>query len=208
MNKPLIILGNGGHASVLSEILKSQSRKIIGFTSPQREKNLQGIVYLGEEDIIFEYSPSEVELVLGLGSTHIDDKRKNIFTKFIEKNYRFSNVIHSSSIISPSCELGQGVQLMAGSIIQANTKIADNTIINTGAKVDHDCIIESHVHIAPGTTISGNVIIGESTHIGVGSTIIQGITIGKSCMIGAGSVLIRSIHDESKVYGVPAKEVK
>lgn len=207
MNKPLIILGNGGHASVLTEILFAQGREILGFTTPSVEENQFGLNYLGTDDAIFQYKQDEVELVLGLGMLGPHSLREKIFQQLKRHGYSFSTVIHSATIIAPSVQLGEGVQLMAGAIIQTNSVVADNTIVNTCALIDHDCQIGAHVHIAPGTKISGAVQIGNSTHIGTGTTIIQGLEIGAGSLIGAGSVVVKNIKSNSKVYGVPAKEV-
>lgn len=207
MNKRLIILGNGGHASVLTEILLSQGRKIVGFTAPTLDENEFGLNYLGTDDVILQYKPEDVELVLGLGMLYPSSVREKIFQQLKKQGYFFASIIHPSAVISPSVKLGEGVQLMAGTIIQTNTVIADNTIVNTGALLDHDCQIGAHVHIAPGTKISGAVQIGNSTHIGTGTTIIQGIKIGECCLIGAGSVVVKNIKRNTKAYGVPAKEV-
>lgn len=207
MNKPIIIIGNGGHASVLTEILLAKGEEIIGFTALNLEDNDFGLSYLGRDENILNYQPSEIELVLGLGMIQPSPIREKIFNDFRSRNYRFKSIIHPSAIISPSVNLGQGIQIMAGAIIQTNTKIADNTIINTGAIIDHDCQIGSQVHIAPGTKLSGNVHIQKGTHIGVGVTIIQGIRIGENCLIGAGAVVINDIKSNVKAFGVPAKEV-
>ncbi|MFP3917202.1 acetyltransferase [Lysinibacillus telephonicus] len=207
MNKPIIILGNGGHSSVLTEILIAQNREIIGFTSPQKEENQFDLPYLGQDEVIFQFDSKEIELVLGIGSVAVTAIRQNLFHHFNKENYIFSNVIHPSAIIAPSVKLGRGIQIMAGVIIQTNTFIDDNTIVNTGSKIDHDCYIGSHVHIAPGTTISGGVKIGASSHIGAGSTIIQQIDIGSGCLIGAGSVVVKNIGNRVKAIGVPAREV-
>lgn len=207
MNKPLIILGNGGHASVLTEILLVQEHRILGFTTPTYKPNHFGLNYLGTDEIIYNYKPSEVELVLGLGMLKPSSAREKVFVHFKEKGYSFKSVIHLSAIISPSAKLAEGVQIMAGAIIQTCAIIADNTIVNTGTIIDHDGQIGAHVHIAPGTKISGAVQIGKSTHIGTGTTIIQGIKIGENCMIGAGSVVVKDINDNAKAVGVPAKEV-
>ncbi|MED4552328.1 acetyltransferase [Lysinibacillus capsici] len=206
-NKPIIIIGNGGHARVLTEIIISREKKILGYTAPQEEENMFNLNYLGPDDIILKYHPDEVELVLGIGSVSPNPVRASIFHYFKEKGYLFANIIHPKATISSSCRVGQGVQIMAGVVIQTNAQLADNTIINTGAILDHDSIIQEHVHIAPGTTISGGVQIGEGTHIGTGVKIIQGITIGENCLIGAGSVVIKDIDDNIKAYGIPAKEV-
>ena len=207
MNKPLIILGNGGHASVLTEILLAQGDEIIGFTAPAFEHNHFGLTYLGRDEAIYQYNPTKVELILGLGMLDPSSVREKMFIHFKEKGYSFKTVIHSSAIISPSAKLAEGVQIMAGTIVQIGTTIADNTIVNTGAIIDHDSQIGAHVHIAPGTKLSGAVKVGNSTHIGTGTTIIQGIHIGEHCLIGAGSVIVKNIRSNVKAFGVPAKEV-
>ncbi|URN96111.1 MAG: acetyltransferase [Candidatus Pristimantibacillus lignocellulolyticus] len=207
MSRPLIIIGNGGHASVLTEILMDRTEKIIGFTAPLQEKNRYGLPYLGSDEVIENYLPSECMLVLGIGMIEPSPLREKLFNYYFNIGYQFMTVIHPSAIIAPSVRLGQGVQVMAGAIIQTNTKIADNSIINTGAIIDHDCQISSHTHISPGTRLSGGVHIKKGTHIGVGATVIQNITIGENCLIGAGAVVINNIADNLKVIGVPAKEV-
>lgn len=207
MNKPIIIIGNGGHASVLTEILLAQKHTIIGFTAPTIEDNAFNLTYLGTDEAIESHNPSDIELVLGIGTIKPSKLREELFNSYNSKNYRFKSVIHSSATIASSVKLGQGVQIMAGAIIQTNTIIADNSIINTGALIDHDCHINAHIHIAPGTIISGGVCIQQGTHIGTGATIIQGIHIGSSCLIGAGAVVVNNIANGLKVVGVPAKEV-
>ena len=207
MNKPLIIIGNGGHASVLTEILLAQNETIIGYTAPSIEENAFNLPYLGTDEIIYNQNPSEIELVLGIGTIKPSPFREKMFNTLTEKNYHFKSIIHPSAIIAPSVQLGQGVQIMAGTIIQTNTIIADNSIINTGALIDHDCYIDSHTHIAPGTKLSGGVLIEKGTHVGTGATIIQGIRIGSNCLIGAGAVVVNNIANDKKAVGVPAKEV-
>ncbi|MCR6523206.1 acetyltransferase [Lysinibacillus capsici] len=207
MNKPLIIIGNGGHASVLTETLLAQDEKIIGFTALNEEDNSFNLRYLGQDDIVLQYNPKEIDLVLGIGMVGPNSLRTKIYQHFTQLGYSFKSVIHQTAIIAPSVTLGEGVQMMAGTIAQTNVKIADNTIINTGAQIDHDCMIREHIHIAPGAVLSGAVTIGEGTHIGTGVTVIQNITIGKGCLIGAGAVVLKNIEDNKTAYGVPAKEV-
>ena len=201
------MIGNGGHASVLTEMLLAQGEEIIGFTAPSEESNAFQLRYLGQDTAVLKYQPVDIELVLGIGMVGPNSLRTKIFQHFTQLGYHFKTTIHPTAIIAPSVTLGEGVQMMAGSIIQTNAKIADNTIINTGAQIDHDCMIGQHVHIAPGVTLSGAVTIGEGTHIGTGVTVIQHITIGQSCLIGVGAVVVKNIADNKIAYGVPAKEV-
>lgn len=207
MNKPVIIIGNGGHSIVLIDILLKQKRTIIGFTAPGNQENRLGITYLGTDDIIYSFGKNDIELVLGLGSINVSNVRAKIFSEFKEKGYTFSNVIHPSAIISPYSTVGEGVQIMAGTVTEAFSEIADNTIINTSAIINHDCRIGKHCHIAPGSTLSGNVTVGDLTLVGTGSTVIQNVQIGSQVLIGAGALVLYDIKNNSKAFGVPAKEV-
>ncbi|WP_342508849.1 acetyltransferase [Sporosarcina sp. FSL K6-2383] len=207
MNKPVIIIGNGGHASVLVEILIAQQREIIGYTAPREGTDLFSLPYLRTDDVITNYNPEEIDLVLGLGTINISSQRKLIFEEYKARGFTFANVIHSMAIVSPSARIGQGVQIMAGAIIQTNVVLQDNVIINTGSIIDHGSTIGSHAHLAPGTTLSGGVSIGGSCHIGTGASIIQGIAVGNETLIGAGSVVVTDIESNKKAFGVPAKEV-
>jgi len=206
-NKPVILIGNGGHATVLAEVLLQQNRSIIGFTAPEKQENRFGIHYLGTDDAIDKYNHKDIELVLGIGSVNVSTIREKIFNQYKEKGYTFASVIHQSAIISTYSKLEEGIQIMAGAVIEAFAEIADNTIVNTSSSINHNCRIGKHCHISPGATLSGNVTIGDLSHIGAGSTVIQNVQIGSHVLIGAGSLVLHHIEDNSKAFGVPAKEV-
>ncbi|PAQ13673.1 sugar acetyltransferase [Bacillaceae bacterium SAOS 7] len=206
--RPIIIVGNGGHAKVLTEILLLNNENIIGFTTPKKEENPFGLKYLGDDSIIFNHSPSDILLVNGIGSTYSTAVRKIIYQTFSSAGYMFAQVIHPSALVSAYSCLGEGVQIMARAVIQPFAQIADNTIVNTVASIDHDCVIGAHCHIAPGSILSGTVQVGHETHIGTGTTIIQGVKIGSQVLIGAGSLVLKDIEDQATVYGTPAKEVR
>lgn len=210
MEKPVIVIGSGGHARVLLDALLFGGRKILGMTESDEGRwgsTVWDVPVLGGDDIILSYGVNEIELVNGLGSIGSTEKRKRIFEDFASKGYRFAKVLHPSAILSPRASLEEGVQVLSGSIVNSGVRIGADSIVNTGASLDHDVRVGEHVHIAPGVTVCGGVTIGRETHIGAGANIIQGISIGCNAVIGAGSVVIRSMADNVKAYGVPAKEV-
>ncbi len=211
MSLPVVILGGGGHAKVLIDALIKNSFMVLGYTDPQPElsgvKNL-AIPWLGNDEIIFEYSQQSILLVNGIGSINSTLKRCQLFNRFKEKGYMYTNVIHPSAVIATNVSLQEGVQIMAGVVIEVDSVIGNNSIINTKASINHDCWIGDHVHIAPGVTLSGNVRVGESSHIGAGATIIQNLNIGRNCLIGAGAVVVNDIPDNAVVMGVPGNIVR
>lgn len=209
-NKPVIVVGAGGHARVLISSLKALRREIIGILDPDVKligQTIADIPVLGNDDTISNYASDSVELANGIGSVALPEKRKAIYMKFKNAGYSFAKVVHPSVVVMEDVQLGEGVQIMAGAIVQTGCAIGNNAIINTGAVVDHDCIIGAHVHIAPGAVLSGGVAIGEMSHIGTAASIIQGIKIAEHVVVGAGTVVIKDITPGKKVAGNPAKEI-
>nr|WP_243454172.1 NeuD/PglB/VioB family sugar acetyltransferase [Oceanisphaera pacifica] len=191
------MLGAGGHAAGLAEILYAQGRVITALVAPEPVNSkslLVGIKRLqNDEDLLLQYCPKDVELVNGLGSLPGKDLQWQLFQFFKTKGYSFSQVISHNAILSNNIELGEGAQIMAGVIVQAGVTIGDNTLLNSGCIVEHDCSIGQHNHIAPSATLCGGVNTGIHVHIGAGANVIQYLNIGDHAVIGAGTTIARDV---------------
>jgi len=202
---PVIVIGGGGHAKVLVSALCLRKRSVLGFVDPNLGlPPLLGAPHLGNDNAVLGYPPDGVQLVNGVGSISCTRNHQNVYDWFVQKGYCFATVVHPSAVIAPEVQIEDGVQVLAGAVVQAGCRLGVNVIVNTGARVDHDCIIDSHAHVAPGVTICGAVHVGTGAHIGAGATVIQGIRIGAGSVVGAGALVIRDIPQGAKVAGVPA----
>jgi sugar O-acyltransferase (sialic acid O-acetyltransferase NeuD family) len=114
----------------------------------------------------------------------------------------FSHVGHFDNFI------GEGCNIMTGTVITNSIKIGKGCLINLNCTIGHDSILGDFVELSPGTHISGNCTIGDMTQIGTNVTILPKINIGKNSIIGAGSVVTKDIPDNVLVVGVPAKILK
>ena len=119
-------------------------------------------------------------------------------------NIRFPHI--GIVIIEDNCEIGCGSTIDRGSL--SNTIIGKNTYIDNQVHIAHNnkigqnCIIAGQVGFAGSTIIGNNVMIG-------GQVGISGhLKIGNNVQIGGGSGVVRSIPDNSKVMGYPAKDLK
>ncbi len=205
--KPVILLGSGGHAKVLLDILLEQNIEILGIAEKDGADlpaELYGVPVIGNDSDVEQYSPDKVGLVNGIGSIGSTVLRHKVYEKFKLQGYSFPQVIHPGAVVSKRAEIGDGVQVMAGAVVNIGTCIRGNSIINTNASVDHDCLIGAHVHIAPGVTLSGGVTVGDGSHIGTGASVVQGIEIGGNVIVGAGAVVVGNIASGKTVYGLPA----
>tara|TARA_R110002020_G_scaffold232883_3_gene444520 strand:+ start:8393 stop:9031 length:639 start_codon:yes stop_codon:yes gene_type:complete len=207
MPKPLIIIGSGGHASVIAEILLNQGREIVAVVSPTEihdNSPLKGVHRLAsDESLLSIYSPDQIELVNGVGAIPGNDTHFRLFNYFSEHGYSFSSVVSPHAIVANSAKLAKGVQIMHGAIVQTNANINHNCLINSGAIVEHDCSIGPHNHIAPNATLSGGVITGSQVHIGTGANVIQSIKIGQQSVVGAGCTVVRDVPEKQVI--VPAR---
>lgn len=206
-DKPIIVLGGGGHAKVCMDLLIRQKGNVIGYTGLKSSGVLLGrIAYLGDDSVVESFNNEEILLVNGVGMVGDSQLRSSLFEWFRSKNYSFATLVHDSAIVAQMTEIDEGVQIMAGAVIQAGTVIGKNAIINTRAVIDHDCCIGDHSHISSGAVLCGQVTVGQHTHIGAGATIIQNLSIGNHTIVGAGSLVRKPVSDRLVVYGIPAEE--
>lgn len=206
--KPLILIGAGGHAASLAEILLEQKREIIAVVAPSLTDSgsniLSSFTHYTEDEKILEFDANKVELINGVGAMPKSGLREKIHIRFTQAGFTFSKVVANSAFVSPRAKIGDGVQVMRNATICLGSIIGENTIVNTRASIDHDCIVGKHCHIAPGVTMSGNVTLGDNVHIATGASIINGIQIGKRTVIGVGASVTKSIKENCIVYGAKA----
>lgn len=203
--KNVVIIGAGGHAKVIAEIILKSGDNVIGFLDDNIDFQNK-IVYLDKRVIgttkdIEKYK--DYYFIIGIGNNSIRKKIND------DNNLKLYTAIHPSAIIAQDVEIGKGTVIMPGVVINPGTKIGKNCIINTCASLDHDNILEDYVHISPGVHLAGTVSIKENTWLCTGASVKNNITIEKNNIIGAGGVVIKNILSSGNTYiGIPASIVK
>lgn len=205
--RPIIILGAGGHARMVLEIIQLRQWSIAGIAAPVKplEGAMSKIDWLGDDEQVYRQDPASVTLINAIGSVGNTLQRQKLYQQYKARGFSFVDAIHPTACVSPyQVELGEGIQLMPKAIINTNTVIGENVLINSGAIIEHDCKVGDHSHVASGAIICGGCNIGHGVHIGAGSTINQGINIGNGSVIASGAVVISDVTPHSLVAGVPA----
>ena len=205
VSKKIIMIGAGGHAGVLLDLLFRKNIEVHSLVIPvgssARSKIFQNVEKIYGDNSLDAYDRSTIILVNGIGFLPRQLRRRDLFLEYSTKRFKFEKVVATTSMVSSNADLDEGVQIMDGCIIQSGARIGENTIVNTNASIDHDCDIGSHNHIAPGTTICGDVSTASNVFVGSGAVISNGVYIGENTIIGAGAIVTKDVESNKVVFG-------
>lgn len=200
--KKVIIVGTGGHAKVVADIVKSSGDTLLGFFDDfSEEKEFLGAPILGKLERYVDFPNAYI--VIAIGSARAREKIADRM-----KTAKWYTAIHAKAVISPThVRIGEGTVIMPGAVVNSCAVIGKHCIINTGAIVEHDNKIHDYAHISVGAKLAGAVNIGSCTWVGVGASVSDHVDICADCMIGAGTVVIKDITDAGTYVGTPAKKI-
>lgn len=199
MNKPtLLIIGGSSTALEIRECAE---------LAPERYDEIQNVV--GDNEVC-QYSyikDSQLEeklksaqnsrFIVGITNIKLKEKFESILMSYGSKPI---NVIHPTSVISPSAKLGDGNYVGAYAIISSNAVVGDNNLINLQVTVGHDAVIGNNCALNPAARISGNVKIEDNCLIGANAFIFQGLTICHDTQIDAMVYIRENVTAPSTIF--------
>ena len=121
-----------------------------------------------------------------------------------DKNLRYPHI--GIVIINDNCEIGCGSTIDRGSL--SNTEIGKNTFLDNQIHIAHNVKIGENTIIAGQVGVAGSSIIGNNVKIGGQAGISGHLKIGNNVDMAGGSGVIKSIPDNCKVMGYPAKNIR
>lgn len=204
----VVIIGGGGHASVLLDALRlADAVNVLGYVAPEEGLlSTMDVRWLGGDMTRSTLAARGVRhVVLGFAGAKSNRARAEAFDMWQADGFTFVDVIHPRSTIAGQVTRGAGLQIMAGAVINPGTTLGANVIVNTNATVEHHCVIGDHAHVAPGATLCGAVVVGAGALIGAGAVAAPGTRIGAYAVVGAGTAVVRDVNDGATVVGQPAR---
>jgi sugar O-acyltransferase (sialic acid O-acetyltransferase NeuD family) len=200
----IVILGAGGHARVLIDLVREgyRDRVIVGTVddNPSAEADCLGVPLIGASDQLPRLRADGIEeALLGVGAVTNNGLRAQLYRRLGDAGFHVPTLIHPRAAVEPSTRMLSGCQIFAGAIVGSNAALGENVIVNSGAVVSHDCVIGSHAHITPGAILAGGVSVGEMSVIGMGVTVYLGVRIGANVTIGNGVHVFRDVPDNASL---------
>lgn len=208
----ILLIGSSGHAKVVLDVVEKEAKyQIIGFLDPFRKigETTLGYPVLGKEEDLFKLR-SEYQIkgiIVAIGDNFLRAKVANRL-RTIDGDLPFISSIHPSAVIGKNVKIGVGTVIMAGVVVNPDSKIGNFCIVNTKASLDHDSVMEDFSSLAPGVTTGGNCSLGQFSVLSLGCSVIHGVQIGEHTVIGAGSVVLKTLGPLVLAYGCPAKVIR
>lgn len=178
MSNQIILLGGGGHAKSLIEVIEDAGIfKIIGILDDNIPLGNAVLDYqvIGRITDIDEYYSKQIGFVIAIGHIQDNSIRKKLFEQLTYRRQNIPNIVSPKAHVSYRAKLDIGSQIMSGAYIGPNSKIGKNTIINTHVVIEHDSDIGDNCHIGPGCVVIGNKVVYDNIFVGANSTVIETI---------------------------------
>ena len=203
--KKIVLFGGGNQVHYTLDIVEKQGLyKVVGIIDSVHDIGSERFGYkvIGrQEDIkslIEEYGIEGGIITIGDNwiRYYVSQQIKNLV-----KDFEFVNAIHPSVIIGNNVQLGTGIVVMAGVIINP-------TFFATGSQIEHDCTIEDFASVSAGSILGGYVHIKKYSAITLNVTILDRVTIGENSVIGSGSLVLKDVSNNILAYGNPSKNIR
>ena len=146
-SKRIIILGAGGFAKTLADILQqNKTYNEIFFLDDTKT----GESILGKCNEFIKFKNENMDMYPAFGNNEV---RSKWFKLLQQENINIPTIIHNRAYISPTAKLEEGVAVLPKAVINTNCVVKQGCIVNCGAIIDHDCILEEFVHVCIGAMI-------------------------------------------------------
>jgi sugar O-acyltransferase (sialic acid O-acetyltransferase NeuD family) len=210
MKDKIVVIGGGEHARVIINVIKKLDEyEILGYTDLLDKGLLQGIKYLGNDevlkDVFIKYT--DCKAVIGVGLIKVSNVRNRIYGMLKNIGFNLPTIISKNAIMYEDVTFGEGTVVLDNAIVNSNSTIGKCGLVYSSAIIEHDCKVGDFVTFATGSILAAGSKIGNNSILSVGAIVVSHKSICNNCFIGAGSVAIKDILIEGDYFGVPARRI-
>ena len=207
-SKRTIVVGSGGFGRELMcwvNDCASAGRlpSLAGFID---DKPLELPAYAPRLSSVQDYKPREGD-VFALAIANPATKRK-VVGLLKDRGAVFASVIHPSTTIVHTAQMGEGVVMCPQTMLMPDSKIGNFVTILNFSGVGHDSTVGEFTTFSALCDVTGNVTVGTDVFMGSGARLLPGITVGDGAKIGAGTTVVRSVKPGATIYTIPPKTLK
>jgi acetyltransferase EpsM len=213
---PVVILGAGGYAGVLQEILALRpdlhllgcTDKAFGLSERSPDEHYS-LPILGDDDALPQIQAENpyLQAVLGLGPD-LMEVRVRLMQVLDLQQIPAVTAIHPRAIVSRTAQMGDGVVVAAGAIVGPGVRMGRHCVVNIGASVEHDAVLGNNVFVGQGARIASYVDLRDNVVVEMGASINSRVQIGPGARVTGGAFVNTDVPEHAVVVGVPARVVR
>lgn len=186
--KDVVLYGNGSFAQLLKWYMDhDDERKVVAATVEEMYRNasqFEGLPLIPFERLEEQYAADDVEILLGVGYTEMNNVRKRIFEACKKKGYALAQYIHSSVRLSDT-QMGEGNIIFEDTLVEPFVQVGSGNIIWYKSAIAHNSNIGNFNMIAGNASICGFSQVKNNCFIGSGAVIRDKIKIEDYTLVGA-----------------------
>ncbi len=198
----LVIYGTTDFSKELHYYVEADHQgKVLAFVLDRqyiKENEFDGLPVLPYDELDTQYGKEEIEILVSLGYSKMNDSRRAIFDKCTNDGWKIASFIHSS-VQNLASQIGMGNIVMDKADLRLNAKIGDGNIILTRTMISHDCCVGDFNYFGGDNAICGNVKIGNHNFLGSNCIVENRRVIKDYNLIGAGAYVNKDIECEMLV---------
>lgn len=195
------LVGAGGHARVLHDVLVRSGSRVVAVSGEARGPAWD-VPVLADDELAALVARTGAAVALGVG----DDARRTLLLDWAAAaGLALPPVVASTATVASSASLGAGTVVLEHAHVGPSARLGRAVVVNTAAVVEHDAVVGDGCHLAPGSVLLGAAEVGAGTLVGSGARVLPGIRVGSRVVVGAGAVVVADVPDDTVVVGVPAR---
>lgn len=187
--KPLLLLGCGGHARSLIDLIEAAGQwRIHGLVGlpDQVGTNVLGYPVIGMDADLMSLQVSVPAAVLAIGQLPDPSPRQRLAAMLEQLGFFCPILISPHAVVSRHAQLGAGTVVGHGVIVNAGAVVGSHCILNSRALIEHDVQLGDHCHVSTGALLNGGVSLGPGSFIGSGAMLREGLKLPAGSVISAG----------------------
>ena len=196
-----IIVGTGGFALELFDLLSDCGNVVTGFIGPRSERNLP-VQWIGDDSELERLEPTTVYVAIGDPQT-----RCRVSARVRSEGHALRSFVHPNAWVASSATLADGVLIYPNSTVHAGSALSSGVVVISNASVGHETRLGAYCNVGPGVSLGGCGVIGECSYFGIGSSTLENLHVIAGVTIGAGATVVRSIDEPGCYVGTPAMRI-
>jgi sugar O-acyltransferase (sialic acid O-acetyltransferase NeuD family) len=156
VTRRLFIFGTGAHARKVAHYARDLGWQLAAFVDEAAGavSPLPAVPVLAPGALPAPQPDEAIFVAIGRGEV-----RRRLMDDLSARGWPLPSLCHRGAWVAPDAELGEGVLVCAGAVVETRASVGRGTIVDIGVAVDHDCRVGRFCHLRPKTVLTSYAVV-------------------------------------------------